>query len=205
MKPLLTPRELATLAIFTALTAVMAQIAFPLPFTPVPISFGLVAVYTAGLMLKPKHAVLTQLCYLLLGAVGAPVFGGFRGGPAALFGATGGYLLLSPAVAAVVSMALNRRKSLQSEARQGRGALVFKAGIFMCIALILLYLGGTLWLCAITGNTFKAGLALAVYPYIPLDVLKIAFCTAVMLPLRARLRRMHLLLPDELSEKGNPS
>ena len=56
-----------------------------------------------------------------------------------------------------------------------------------CAAHFLLYLGGTIWLCATTGNTFMAGLSLAVFPYIPLDMVKIVFCSAAVIPLRGRL------------------
>jgi len=192
----MTIKEIAMMGIFTAMTAVMAQIAIPLPFTPIPISFGLVAVYIAGILLKPKHAILTQVCYLLLGAAGAPVFGNFRGGIAALFGATGGYLMMYPIIVGVVSMALNSRKSREKEAQQGKSMLFIKSSISICIAHILLYLGGTIWLCAITGNSFPAGLALAVYPYIPLDIVKIIFCITAIVPLRSRFMSMNLLMLD---------
>ena len=194
MKKTLTIKELAMMGIFTALTAVMAQIAIPLPFTPVPISFGLVAVYITGILMKPKHAILTQLCYLLLGAVGAPVFGNFRGGIVALFGATGGYLLMYPIIAGIVAATLNSRKSRQVEKQQGKPMLFLKSSISICIAHILLYLGGTIWLCAITGNSFPTGLALAVYPYIPLDIVKIIFCIVVIVPLRSRFMSLNLLM-----------
>jgi len=196
MKKPLTTRELTTIGIFTAVTAVLAQIAIPLPFTPVPISFGLVAVYITGILLKPKHAVLTQICYLLLGAVGVPVFGSFRGGIGALFGPTGGYLLVYPIMAGIVSMALNSRKSRQSEHMQGKKWLFLKASVSILIAHIILYLGGTIWLSAITENSFQASLALAVYPYIPLDILKIVFCVVAVVPLRSRFLSMNLLMLD---------
>ena len=196
MKKPLTTKEFAMIGVFTALTAVMAQIAIPLPFTPVPISFGLVAVYIAGILLNPKHAILTQVCYLLLGAMGAPVFGNFRGGITALFGATGGYLMMYPIIAGIVSAALNSRKSRQTEKQQSKSMLFLKSGLSICIAHILLYLGGTVWLCAVTGNIFQAGLALAVYPYIPLDIVKIIFCITAIVPLRSRFISMNLLMLD---------
>ena len=194
MKKSLTIKELAMTGIFTALTAVMAQIAIPLPFTPIPISFGLVAVYITGILMSPKHAILTQICYLLLGAMGAPVFGNFRGGIVALFGATGGYLLMYPIIAGIISVALNSRKSRQAEKRQSKAMLFVKSSISISIAHTLLYLGGTIWLCAITGNSFQAGLALAVYPYIPLDIVKIVFCVVAIVPLRSRFISMNLLM-----------
>lgn len=193
----LSVKELTIIAIFTAITAVLAQIAIPLPFTPVPISFGLVAVYMSGILLKPKHVVYSQICYLALGAVGVPVFGGFRGGMSALFGPTGGYLLVYPVIAWVVSMALNSRKSWQAERTQSKGIVFFKSGIAICIAHILLYLGGTTWLSITTGNTFYASLVLAVFPFVPMDILKILFSVFAIVPIRSRLILTNLLVLDD--------
>ena len=201
MKKTLSAKEITLIGIFTAVTAILAQIAVPLPFTPMPISFGLVAVYITGILLKPKHAVLTQICYLLLGAVGLPVFGNFRGGIGALFGPTGGYLMVYPFMAAIVSVALNSRKSRRAECGQSKKRLLFKSGASICTAHLFLYLGGTIWLSATTGNTFGAALALAVYPFIPLDIVKIVFCVTAIVPLRSRLLSMNLLMLDSASKE----
>ena len=197
MKKPLTARELSQIGIFTAITAVLAQIAIPLPFTPAPISFGLVAVYITGILLKPKHAILTQICYLLLGAIGVPVFGNFRGGVGALFGPTGGYLLVYPIMAGIVAWALNSDKSRLIKDKDGKSLIYLKATISICIAHLILYLGGTLWLCMLTGNSLQGGLAIGVLPFIPLDIIKIIFCVVGVLPLRARLLSMNLLLVQE--------
>ncbi len=197
MKKPLTARELSQIGIFTAITAVLAQIAIPLPFTPAPISFGLVAVYISGILLKPKHAILTQICYLLLGAIGVPVFGNFRGGVGALLGPTGGYLLVYPIMAGIVAWTLNSLKSRQLKDKNGKSQIYLKATLSICIAHLILYLGGTLWLCILTGNSFQGGLAIGVYPFIPLDIIKIAFCIIGVLPLRARLLSMNFLLLEE--------
>lgn len=187
----LTVRDLCVAGIFAALTAVCAQIAIPLPFTPAPISLGIVGVYTAAILLPPRRAIVSQICYLLLGAVGLPVFGGFRGGISALFGPTGGYLLVYPIIAAIVSFALNGARALQGDSTQRR--IFIKGALSICAAHLVLYLGGTVWLSAITGNTFIAGLSLAVFPFIPFDIVKIVFCVAAIIPLRRRLMQTGLL------------
>ncbi|NLI59807.1 MAG: biotin transporter BioY [Clostridiales bacterium] len=196
MESKLSARDLSIISIFTVITAVLAQISIPLPFTPVPISFGLVAVYISGIVLKPKHAAYSQICYLLLGTIGIPVYSGFRGGLAVLFGPTGGYLLVYPIMAWVVSMALNSKKSRQVERIQSKGIVLFKSAIAICIAHLLLYLGGTTWLSITTGNTFYASLVLAVFPFIPMDVLKILFCIFGIVPIRWRLISRNLLILD---------
>jgi len=181
-------KELTLIGIFTAVTAVLAQVAIPLPFTPMPISFGLVAVYVSGILLKPKHAVFAQICYLLLGAAGLPVFANFRGGIGALLGPTGGYLMVYPVMAGLVSLALNSRIGMQLGYGQSKAWVFLKAGASMCLAHTLLYLGGTGWFCLTTGIAFQDALALTVYPFIPLDAVKIAFCIFTVVPMRSRMK-----------------
>ncbi len=202
MKKTLTARELTLIGVLTATTAVLAQIAIPLPFTTMPFSLGMIAVYTTGILLKPKHAVLTQLCYLLLGAVGVPVFGNFRGGIPALFGPTGGYLMVYPLMAFIVAYALNGRTSREAEKQvagehaRSRARLAIKAAVSICIAHTVLYLGGTAWLSVIMGMSFDKAMAMAVYPFIPFDIVKIIICVAAIVPIRSRLMSMRLLQLD---------
>ena len=191
-----TARDLAIIPIFAAITAVLAQIAIPLPFTAIPISFGLVAVYISGILLTPKQAVYAQICYLLMGAVGLPVFGKFQGGLPALIGPTGGYLMVYPLCAWIVAMALNSKKARQAEQHQSQGMVMLKAGIAMLIAHTLLYLGGTIWLSFTTRNTFVASLSLAVIPFIPLDIVKILFCVIAIVPFRKQLIKAGVILQD---------
>ena len=187
------PKEITLIGIFAAITAILSQITLPLPFTPVPLSLGLVAVYTAGILLKPQHAVLSQLCYLLLGAIGLPIYAGFRGGFPALLGPTGGYLMAYPIIAGVVSWGINRKPSQNLE-KSAENSLYVKSFALMLLAQFILYMGGTLWFSLVTGNTFSASLVMAVYPFIPLDGLKIAFCTAIIIPFRSRMLKLKILM-----------
>jgi len=196
MREKIKAKEITVTGIFVAVTAVSAQIAVPLPFTPVPVSFGLVAVYATGILLKPKHAVFAQICYLLLGAFGMPVFANFRGGIGALLGPTGGYLMVYPCMAWIVSMALNSRFSRQRENDRKKAEVFIRAGASMCCAHIVLYLGGTLWFSITAGVLFKAAMALAVYPFIPLDIVKIAFCIVAVVPFRSRIMLLSGLSAD---------
>ena len=190
-------KELAIIGIFATLTAVMAQIAIPIPFSPAPISFGMVGVYMTAILLKPKHAVFAQVCYLLLGAVGLPVFGNFRGGIGALLGPTGGYLLTYPIMAFIVSIALNSKYSRLLEHSHGKILIFIKAGLSMCLAHIVLYSGGTAWLAISTNISFQAALTIAVYPFVLLDVFKIVFCIVAVVPFRSYMVSLNVLLLDE--------
>lgn len=123
-------------AFFAALTALGAQIAIRLPFSPVPITLQVLMVIAAGLVLGSKRGFVSQLGYLTAGILGLPVFAGGTGGVAVLFGPTGGYLVAFP-VAAFAAGWLSER--LQGHARVGS----FLAAL---AAIAILYVGGSLWL-----------------------------------------------------------
>ena len=83
--------SLVITALFTALTAVFAQISIPIG--PVPINFAIFGVFLAGGILGLKRGVISQLIFVLIGAVGVPVFSNFGGGIGKLMGPTGGYII----------------------------------------------------------------------------------------------------------------
>ena len=85
-------RRMVLCALFAALTAVCSQIAIPMPWG-VPINLALFAVYMAGTMLGAFWGTVSQLVFVALAAIGVPVLAGFQGGPSAIFGKTGGYVL----------------------------------------------------------------------------------------------------------------
>ena len=134
-------RAVVTCGVFAAITAVVSQIS--LPIGPVPISCSLIAVYLAGLLLPVKTAFLSQLVYLLLGAVGVPVFAGFQSGVARLAGPTGGYLVVFPFVSLLVAvMMLVYDRKLANKTAFLRGSYMAAA---MLLSLAVCYVVGTAW------------------------------------------------------------
>ena len=176
-------KQIVSGAFCTALTAVAAQISVPLPFTPVPFSMSVFAVYLAGALLPVRQAALSQLAYLLLGAAGLPVFAGFGAGAGVLAGPTGGFLAMYPVMAALVSLFCRGtgRKTVP----------VFAAGMFCALAAC--YLGGSLWLSASARVPWAKALSLAVVPFLPMDLVKIAACA----PLARRLASFSALRDAE--------
>lgn len=85
-------KDLVLIGVFAAVTAVMSQISIPLPFG-VPLTLQTFAVALCGYFLGSKKSVLSVLVYILLGAVGAPVFSGFKGGFSVLLSVTGGFIV----------------------------------------------------------------------------------------------------------------
>ena len=78
------------MAMAVALIAVCSWISIP---TTVPFTMQTFAVCLVSALLGTRRGFLAVVCYLLLGAAGAPVFAGFKGGLGALLGVTGGYLV----------------------------------------------------------------------------------------------------------------
>lgn len=159
--------DMARVALMAALTAVGAQIAIPLPFTLVPFTLQVPMVVLAGLLLGARYGALSQVVYLLLGAIGLPVFAGFTGGLGVILGPTGGYLLSYPFAAAVAGLAAG------AVARATRGRAVAGGTAFGLLALVVIYALGATWLAVQAGLTPGAALATGVLPFVPFDVVKV--------------------------------
>lgn len=144
---------------FAALAAVSAQVAIPLPFTPVPLTLQTAVVLLAGMTLGSRLGIASMAFYLLLGTVGYRVFAGQSWGWPALCGATGGYmigfLLVQPLVGGL--------------ARRGtwRGLL---AASLLGSAVILVC--GTVWLGLCLGLDVRTALVQGLWPFVPGDLLK---------------------------------
>ncbi len=157
-------KELVYVGIFAALMAVCAWIQIP---GPVPFTLQTFAVFLAVGLLGGKCGTLAVFVYILLGAVGLPVFSGFKGGLGALFGTTGGYIfgfLFSALLMWGIEKAFGKRT----------GVLVLS----MLLGLLVCYAIGTAWFMLIyTKSTGAVGvttvLGWCVIPFVIPDCLKI--------------------------------
>jgi biotin transport system substrate-specific component len=163
---------------FSLLTALAAQVAVPLPFTPVPLTGQTFAVLLTGLLLGPRLGALAMLAYLAEGAAGLPFFRGGAGGVGHLSGATAGYLFAFPVAAYVTGYLAERgwdRRFLTAAAAMALGSLVILAS-------------GWGWLALMLGDGAQA-FRLGVAPFLPGDVVKIALAAAALPAGWALLRR----------------
>ena len=175
----LTRRRGVAVLLGAALVAVAAQVALPLPGTPVPMTLQPLAVLLVGGLLGPSLGAASMILYLALGAVGLPVFTPYGlPGIARLIGPTGGYLLAYPVAAFAVG-------KLSGDGRHwGRIALAVLAG------LALIHLGGVAQLVILTGSAASA-VRLGTLPFVIGDLLKLGIAILVLRPslspFRARL------------------
>jgi biotin transport system substrate-specific component len=164
-----------------ALVALAAQIAIPLPGTPVPMTLQPMAVLLVGGLLGAPLGALSMILYLAMGAAGLPVFTPTVPllGIARLVGPTGGYLLAYPVAAWVVGRLLS--PGWQPRVNWYRAAVAVFAG------LVLIHLGGLAQLAILTGN-ISAAARFGTVPFLLGDLLKIAVLVPVLTKLAPTIR-----------------
>ena len=158
-------------ALMAAFTAVAAQITIPLE--PIPFTLQVLAVVLTGLLLGPRYGALAMGIYLLVGAIGVPVFAGFRGGLGVVFGDTGGYLLAYPLAAALAGLAAG------ATAKAPRSRALIVGFLWGCAALAVIYALGATWLAILAGLSPGAALAAGVLPFVVFDLIKVGLATLV--------------------------
>lgn len=156
-------KHVASAGIAAALLAVSAWVTIPLG--PVPFTLQTMVLALLPVALDRTSALLAVFSYLLIGAIGLPVFAGFGAGVGTLAGPTGGFLwgfLLGMAAATALVKRLPR--SLPPMAR-----------VLLADALLELvaYTCGTLQLMMVMGVGVPQALAIAVLPFIVPDIVKV--------------------------------
>jgi biotin transport system substrate-specific component len=154
-----------------AVTAVAAQITVPL--SPVPFTLQVLAVILSGLLLGVRLGALAQAVYVLVGAVGVPVFSGFTGGLGHVLGPTGGYLISYPIAAAVAGIAAH------TIARASRRRALLAGFLWGCAGLAVIYVLGTTWLTVVSGLSPVQAIATGVLPFVVFDLIKVALAALV--------------------------
>lgn len=156
-------RNMALCGLFTAVLAICAWISMPMGDTVITLqTFGIFL--TLGL-LGGKRGTVTVLVYLLLGAIGAPVFSGFRGGLGALLGTTGGYIFgfMSTSILYWIMTSIKDTPRIRL--------------IAMVLGLLLCYICGSWWYLTryLTAAQTTLGLVLlkCVVPYLIPDAIKL--------------------------------
>jgi len=172
--------ETVFIGLFAALIAACSWIQIP---ATVPFTLQTFGVFLAAGLLGGRRGTIAVLIYILIGAVGLPVFAGFKGGIGALLGTTGGYIIGFIFSALIMWL-------FEKIFKNFKGKKWIPLGISMVLGLIVCYAFGTAWFITVYTNTKEpAGILTAlswcVFPFIIPDMIKIALA----LMLTDRLKR----------------
>lgn len=173
--------QLTTCALMAALMCILGPMSIPIGV--VPVSFTNLVIYLAVYLLGTKGATVSYLVYMLLGAVGLPVFSGYEGGVGKLAGPTGGYLVGFILMAVICGLAMELSN-----------CNVVVTVIGMIVATAVAYLFGTIWFVIQMDCTVSYALTICVWPFIPFDLIKIVIATVFGKALRVALGKSGLLV-----------
>lgn len=172
--------DMVYIAIGAAFIAVCSWISIP---TTVPFTLQTFAVFVVLLTLGGRRGVLTTLVYVLMGAVGIPVFSGFAGGMGVLLGKTGGYIL------GFIFMGL-----IYSVITKVSGEKTPVMIVALLLGLVACYAFGTVWFMYIyLRDTGEVGamtvMTWCVFPFIIPDLVKMALAFVISKRVRFMIRQ----------------
>lgn len=168
-------RDLLLVVAFGTLMGALAQVAVPLPFTPVPVTGQTLGVLLIGALLGSRRGAAAMLIHLAEGLAGLPVFAEgasawslTRLGVPTIVGPTAGYLFAFPVAAFVVGWLAER----------GWDRRPWSAAAAMAVGEALIYAGGLPWLALYVGA--ERALPLGLLPFVPGDLVKLALAAAAL-------------------------
>jgi biotin transport system substrate-specific component len=164
------------------LVALAAQVAVPVPFSPVPMTLQPLAVLVVGGLLGAAGGLAALVLYLTLGILGLPVFAGGAAGALHLVGPTGGYLLAFPIAAAVTGAVAGRT----TEGGQGS---ILRVLVACALGMVIIHVGGVAQLALLGGDpalAFRVGFI----PFLTGDLLKIGLAAALILLAGRKIRAL---------------
>jgi biotin transport system substrate-specific component len=171
-------RRVLGIAFGALVVAAAAQVAVPVPLSPVPMTLQPLAVLAVGGLLGAAGGTAALVTYLALGIMGFPVFASGASGAVHLIGPTGGYLLAFPVAAGLTGALAGDRGNL---------ARVLGA---CALGMVVIHVGGVAQLAVLGGDpstAFRVGFV----PFLTGDLVKVGLAAAVILVVRSMARRVH--------------
>lgn len=160
-------KDIILCAVFASITSILAQISIPIPFTTVPLTMQIFSVALTGMVLGSKKGFISIMMYLILGAIGMPVFSQMRGGIGILIGPRGGFLLGCPFMAFIVGLVSERSSSK------------IHIILSMVVGLIVIYTMGTMMFSLVTKSSVYQSLLACVLPFVLADIIKLILAVNV--------------------------
>lgn len=155
--------DLVYIGLSSALIAVCAWISIPLA---IPFTLQTLGICLTSALFGAKRGTLATVIYILIGAIGLPVFSGFKGGIGVLFGSTGGYIIGFVFTALIVGLVADKTNKLW--------ALIAS----MAVGVLVCYIFGTAWFAVVYAKTNEPAslitiLGWCVIPFLLPDAVKI--------------------------------
>lgn len=171
-------REICYVAIAAALLSALAPVSIPIGI--VPITLATLVIYIIGCIYTPWTAAFAVLLYIVLGAMGLPVFSDYTGGIAKLLGPTGGFIIGYLPAVFVQSLIVSYFKDRK---------VMYIVSII--VSTIIIYGFGLAWFLISTNGKYDFGQAMmaCVYPFIPGDLVKLVLSVSLAYKLRPLLER----------------
>jgi biotin transport system substrate-specific component len=171
-------RNVVLVGLGALLVAASAQVAVPVPFSPVPMTLQPLAVLALGGLLGASRGMSALLLYIVMGAVGLPVFAGGGSGAWHLVGPTGGYLLAFPLAAGVTgALAGTRPRS------------ILRVLLAAALGMVVIHVGGVAQLALLGGDPALA-LRIGFVPFLTGDLLKVGLAAGLILMAAPRVRAL---------------
>lgn len=152
-------KDLVICSLFAAITAVIAQISIPFP-GGVPLTMQTLIISLGGVILGAKRGLISIGIYILLGAIGLPVFASFSGGVQVIFGPTGGFIISFPLMVYVIGIISQKTDNK---------ALIM---LSMILGSVINYIFGMVHFSLITKMTMKESFFICVMPFIVTGLVK---------------------------------
>jgi biotin transport system substrate-specific component len=168
--PAVRARSVVLVGLGVLFTALLAQVAVPVPGSPVPITGQTLAVVLTAAALGPVRGVAVQVVYMLAALVGLPFYSDASGGVDVVFGATGGYVVGFIPAAFLIGLA----------AKHGADRNPLKAIPLFIAGQAVIFAVGVPWLALSTGMTAPQALEAGFYPFILGGIVKAAVAAAVL-------------------------
>lgn len=173
---------MALTALCAAIIAVLAQVSIPLPL--VPITGQTLAIGLVVTILGLKYGTYSVLLYIMLGAIGLPVFQGFSGGLSIIAGPTGGYIIGFIPCALAIGYYLEKTRLTFTHALAAN-----------LIGMVVTLFFGALWLKILADLSWTGALVSGVAPFVVVGMIKAAIAAWAGVIIRKRLLQAKLLQP----------
>lgn len=151
--------NMVIIALFAALIAVLAQVTIPLPF--VPITGQTLAIGLTATILGTRYGSMAVGLYVLMGAVGLPVYAQMSGGAGSILGPTGGFIISFVPMAFIIGVYIEKK-----------GQTIMHAFIANVIGMLLSLVIGTIWLKFVAELSWQAAFFAGFLPFVIVGLIK---------------------------------